>query len=154
MLETLFHECFHAFARNLLYTDKEIPRWLNEGMACYFEMSVMEGGELIHGAPDRGRMNLYREEAARGKLPRLEAVLRGTNFVVEHEGHIDRAVTAYSVSWALAHYLTTRLTRDQMDGYVASVAAGADPADALVKALGQPLSKIDEALRAHVASLK
>jgi hypothetical protein len=154
MLETLFHECFHAFARNLLYTDKEIPRWLNEGMACYFEMSVMEAGELLHGAPNRDRMRLYRDMAAKGKLPRLEAVLRGTDFVVEHEGHIDRAVTAYSVSWALAHYACTAMTRDQMDGYVASVAAGADPADALVKALGQPLSSIDEAVRAHVASLK
>ncbi len=154
MLETLFHECFHAFARNLLYGDKEIPRWLNEGMACYFEMSVMEAGELLHGAPNRDRLKLYRDAAAKGKLPRLDAVLRGTDFVVEHKGHIDRAVSAYAMSWALAHYLSTRMTRDQMDGYVASVAAGADPADALARALGQPLSRIDEAVRAHVAALR
>lgn len=154
MLETLFHECFHAFARNLLYGDKEIPRWLNEGMACYFEMSVMENGELLHGAPNRDRMKRYREEAAKGKLPRIEAVLRGSDFVIEHQGHIDRAVSAYAMSWALAHYLSTRMTRDQMDGYVASVAAGADPADALVRALGEPLPKIEEAVRAHVAALR
>ncbi|MCK6461206.1 MAG: DUF1570 domain-containing protein, partial [Planctomycetes bacterium] len=139
---------------NLLYGDKEIPRWLNEGMACYFEMSVMEAGELLHGAPNRDRMRLYRDAAAKGTLPRLDAVLRGTDFVVEHKGHIDRAVSAYAMSWALAHYLSTRMTRDQMDGYVASVGAGADPADALVKALGQPLSKIDEAVRAHVATIR
>ncbi|HEX5136751.1 MAG TPA: DUF1570 domain-containing protein [Planctomycetota bacterium] len=154
MVETLFHECFHAFARNLLYTDKEIPRWLNEGMACYFEMSVMEAGELIHGAPNRERMQFYRQVAADGKLPRLESVLRGTDFVIDHEGHVDRAVTAYAVAWALAHYVSTRLSRDQMDAYVSGVAAGADPADALAKALGQPVAKIDEAVRAHVASLR
>ena len=81
-------------------------------------------------------------------------MLRGADFVVEHEGHIDRAGTAYAVSWALAHYLSTRMTRDEMDAYVGSVAAGADPAHALVKALGQPLGKIDEAVRAHVAALR
>ncbi len=154
MFETLFHECFHAFANNRLYVDKEIPRWLNEGMACYFEMSVMEAGELIHGAPNRERMNLYREALAKKKVPDLRAVLRGTDFVIEHAGHIDRAVAAYAVSWALAHYLCTRMTRDEMDAYVASVTAGADPVDALVKALNQPLPRIEEAVRAHVAALK
>lgn len=154
MFETLFHECFHAFAKNRLYVDKEIPRWLDEGMACYFEMSVMENGNLLHGAPNRDRMKLYRAAAAKRKLPDLESVLRGADFVVEHEGHIDRAVSAYAVSWALAHYLCTRMTREEMDAYVGSVAAGADPARALVKALNQPLAKIDEAVRAHVAALK
>jgi len=154
MFETLFHECFHAFARNHLFAGKEIPRWLNEGMACYFEMSVVEDGELIHGAPNPERKKLYRDAAARGRLPRLESVLRGDDFVVEHAGHIDRAIAAYAVSWALAHYLTTHMTRKQIDGYVTDVAAGADPADAFGRALGQPLPKIEQAVREHVASLK
>jgi len=154
MVETLFHECFHAFARNRLYVNKEIPRWLNEGMACYFEMSVMEAGELIHGAPNWGRMQLYKKVAEEGKLPRLEAILRGTDFVIEHEGHVDRAVTAYAVAWALAHYVATTMSRDQIDAYVSEVNAGADPADALVTVLGQPLPKIEQAVRAHVASLR
>ncbi len=154
MFETLLHECFHAFVRNHLHAGKEMPLWLEEGMACYFEMSVMEDGVLIHGAPNPDRLRLYREMAAKRKLPPLEAVVSGKDFVVEHAGHIDRAVVAYAVSWALAHYVTTRMTREQIDGYVTSVAKGADPAGALAKALGQPLPKIDEALRAYVAGLR
>lgn len=156
MFELLFHECFHAFARNRLYSGKEIPRWLNEGMASYFEMSVVEGEELIHGAPNTPMLRLFREQASKGGLPDLATVLRddGNMFLVTHEGNIDRSNLAYAVCWATAHYLTSRLSRDQMDDYVSRVATGADPADALSKVLGQPLGKIDEAVREHVAALR
>ena len=156
MFEMLFHECFHAFARSQLFTDKEIPRWLNEGMASYFEMSVVENGELIHGAPHPAFLKLCRDAGRSRQLPDLASVLRdrGESFLVAHAGEIDRSNRAYAVSWALAHYLSTRMSPDQMDAYVTDVASGADPADALARRLGQPLGRIDEAVRAHVASLK
>jgi len=156
MFEVLFHECFHAFARNRLFRDKEIPRWLNEGMASYYEMSVVEDGELIHGAPNGTLLEAYRTQAATRQLPDLESVLRagGESFVVLHAKHRDHSTGAYAVSWALAHYLSARLTADQSNAYIDAVDSGADAASALEKALGQSLAELDEAVRAHVATLR
>jgi hypothetical protein len=156
VFEILLHECFHAFARNRLFTDREIPRWLNEGMASYFEMSVVENGELIHGAPNSHLLKCYREAETKRHLPRLDHVLRagGEMFLVLHKGQIDRSNRAYAVSWALAHYISSRMTAEQTDAYVSDVAAGTDAADALAKSLKQPIWKIEEAVRAHVATLK
>jgi hypothetical protein len=64
MYETLFHETFHAFAANYLWTEKDdgkLPHWLHEGMATYYERSVVEAGELIHGSIDPGMLELAKE---------------------------------------------------------------------------------------------
>ncbi len=154
MFERLFHESFHAFASSRLSGANGIPRWLDEGMASYFEASTVESGDWVHGAPNAEMLKLCRDP--RGALPRLGSVLRddGKMLSNRHEGRLERSAGAYAVSWALAHYLSARMTAEQMDAYLTAVAGGADAADALAKALGQPLGKIDEAVRAHVASMK
>ena len=156
MFETLFHEGFHAFAQNRLFTEKEIPRWLNEGMAAYYEMSVVEAAELIHGAPNAGLLKVFREQRLNGSLPALASVLRGGGemFLLTHKENEDRSNGSYAVSWALAHYLSTRVTADQMDAYVTDVAGGKDSVEALSKVLGKTLAEIEDAMFVHVAGMK
>lgn len=147
MYEALFHECFHAFARNRL---KGIPRWLEEGMALRFETCVIEDGELTHGGRNRELLKLLRD----GKLPALASVLRGDALPAAHEGAIDRSSRGAALAWAAADHLCPRMTAEQVAAYLAATAKGADQADALAAALGQSLGKIDESVRAHIASLR
>jgi hypothetical protein len=156
MFETLFHEGFHAFAQNRLFTEKEIPRWLNEGMAAYYEMSVVEAGELVHGAPHPELLRVFREQRQNRTLPRLAAVLRGGGemFLLTHKNSVERSNGAYAVSWALAHYLIPRVSADQMESYVTEVAGGKDPVEALGKVLGKTADEIEDAMIVHAAGLK
>jgi hypothetical protein len=159
MFEMLFHEGFHAFAANHLWEGSakaEFPRWLHEGMASYFEMSVVEGGELIHGAPHPAFHKLYREKAILNALVPLEQVLGGgpDQFLVTHRSQAARSSAYYAQSWALSHYLASRATRDQIAAYVGEVLAGQDGVKAFEKMLGKSCREAEADLRRHIEGLK
>lgn len=156
MYEVLFHESFHAFAANHLWegsTQREFPRWLHEGMATYFEMSVVEGGELLHGTPHPAFVNLLRTSA----LIRLEDVLRGgaEMFAVSHISEVKRSSTYYAQSWLLAHYLSTRATAAQIEAYVNDILAGNDLLRTFERLVGgKSTLLVEKELQAHLNSLK
>jgi hypothetical protein len=159
MFETLFHEGFHAFAANFLWEgsgQKEFPRWLHEGMACYFESAVVENGTLLHGTPHRALLRVFREQQVLRTLIPLEKILRGgpDAFSLSHPSEAERRTLAYAQSWALAHYLSSRATPAQLEGYVTDVLGGADPAQALERRLGRPLRAVEEELLRHMDGLK
>ena len=159
MFEMLYHEGFHAFATNFLWegsSKAEFPRWLHEGMASYFEMSAVEGGELIHGAAHPTFHKLFREKAILNALVPLDQVVKGgpEHFLVTHRSQAARSTAYYAQSWALAHYLASRATRDQIAAYVGEVLAGQDGVKAFEKMLGKPCREIEGDLRKHIEGLK
>jgi hypothetical protein len=159
MFETLYHEGFHAFAMNHLWEaagPREIPRWLNEGMAAYFEMSVVEGGELIHGAPHPGFLGICRDDAARSGLMPVEKLIVGgpEHFLVTHRSQAARSGLYYGESWALAHYLSTRATRERIAAYVSDVLAGQDPVKAFEKMAGRSCREVEAELKKHLDALR
>src|SRR5207247_4218782 len=99
---------------------KEFPRWLHEGTACYFEMSAVEGGDLIHGAPNATLLKVFKEKAVLNALAPLEMVLRGgpEQFLMTHRSQQDRATTSYAQSWALAHYLRSEAHTSELQSRV------------------------------------
>jgi len=154
MYQTLFHEGFHAFSRNYLFAEKAVPHWLDEGMACVFEQSVVEAGELIHGQVDAELQRTCRAGfAARRAIP-LGDLLKadGRMFAVTHLGSAARSHMAYAQSWAMAHWLTQQATLEQLDRYVSDVSSGRDPVLALVEMLGRPVRTIEEQVRRHVGA--
>ena len=159
MFETLYHEGFHAFAANHLWESsgtREIPRWLHEGMAAYYEMSAVEAGDLIHGAPHADFVKVCRLEQARSGLLPVEKILQGgpEHFLVTHRSQARGSGLYYAQSWALAHYLSTRTTREQVAAYVVDVLNGQDPVKAFEKMLGKPCREIDAELKKHLDALK
>jgi hypothetical protein len=159
MFETLYHEGFHAFATNFLWEgsgQKEFPRWLHEGMASYFEMSAVEGGELIHGAAHPEFRRIYQEKAIGNALVPVDRLVTGgpEQFLVTHRSQAARSTAYYAQSWALAHYLASRATREQIATYVGEVLAGQDGGKALEKMLGKPCREIEAELRRHIDGLK
>ncbi|MHC4606580.1 MAG: DUF1570 domain-containing protein [Planctomycetota bacterium] len=159
MFEMLYHEAFHAFVNNLLWEKRktEIPRWLNEGMACYFERSVVENGSLVHGAVHPGFMKLLGGKMKENELHPLTKILKAgvELFVVAHGQDPTASGTCYAQSWLLVHYMTRKLTREQIDAYVESVTVkGRDPVAAFEKMMVQTTAQVEAALRKHHESLK
>ena len=159
MFETLYHEGFHAFANNHLWEgagQREFPRWLHEGMATYFEMSAVEGGELVHGAPHPEFVKVCRAEAVRSGLLPVEKIVTGggDRFVVVHRSEARGSGLYYAESWALAHWLSTRATREQVAAYVADILSGADPLKAFEKLAGRPCREVDLEIKKHLDRLK
>jgi len=159
MFEMLFHEGFHAFASNFLWERSEraeIPRWLNEGMAGYFEMSAVEGGELIHGAPNPSFHKLLKEKIILNTLVPVELIVKGgpEQFLMVHRSEQDRATAYYAQSWALAHWLSARATREQIAAYVGDVMGGKDPVASFERLAGRPCREVEAELRKHLQGLK
>ncbi len=159
MYETLFHEAFHAFAANYLWDDVDnrgIPRWLHEGMATYFEMSVVEAGELIHGAPHPVLLRLLRDAVAGPVFPAVPDILRAGADVyrVDHREEAARSTLHYACAWALVHLLSRRTTRETLEAYVAEVVGGRDPVESFEKLAGKKWPEVQAELRLHIEALR
>lgn len=160
MYEILFHESFHAFAANFLWDDADnagLPRWLHEGMASYFERSVVEGGHLVHGAVHPTFLRVLRGAQRDSNLVAVgNIVAAGAEmFQVQHDGDIPRQEAAYAHAWGLAHYLLSRgITREQLEAYVADVSAGRNRVQAFEKLAGRRIGEVEAEWRLHLNSLK
>ncbi len=56
LLNTMLHEAFHAFSdSHLTAPGKNLPRWVEEGLAEYFANSRIENGRLVTGKLNQGR---------------------------------------------------------------------------------------------------
>jgi len=158
MFETLFHEGFHAFASNYLWEgsgQKEFPRWLHEGMACYFERSVVESGMLIHGASYPEFLKLLKERYVLRTVFPVEKILRGgaEMFGLTHASQAERRTAYYAHSWGLAHYLASRVTSKEIETYVNDVLSGKDGVAAFERMTGKTCAQVDVELRAHLEAM-
>jgi len=103
---TLQHEAFHQFAFNSI--SKELPVWLNEGMAQLFEEAIWTGDGfwLGHIAPRRVRQ--LQNDLAKGRLIDFETILPMTP--EEWANNLGRdgdlGATQYNQAWAMVHFLT------------------------------------------------
>lgn len=160
MFEALFHEGFHAFAVNFLWVRGgkcAVPRWLDEGLASYYEMSAVDADELVHGAPQPGFLALIREASQKGKLLPLADILRADpmKFLVVHRSQAERSTLHYAQSWAIAHYMVGRVPREKMQAYVVAVKNGADSVKAFRKMMGgRSVRQIEAEVRHHLEALE
>ena len=120
-------------------------------MATYYERSVVEAGELIHGSIDPGMLELVK----RATVPLEKVVVAGgESFLVTHPTEVDRSNAHYASAWGLAHYLVGKgTTRDQFEAYAKASQSG-DAKRAFEALAGKPLSQFEPEWRAYVQSLK
>jgi hypothetical protein len=159
MFEALFHEGFHAFALNFLWVrggKSAVPRWLDEGLASYYEMSAVDADELVHGAPHPGFLGLIRKASTEGKLLAVEDILRADpmKFLVVHRSQAERSTLHYAQSWAIAHYMAGRVPREKIQAYVVAVKNGTDSVKAFRKMMGgRPVRTVEAEVRHHLEKL-
>ena len=101
----LQHEGFHQFALN--YIGPNLPVWINEGLAQYFEDSVIVGQRLAVGLTSPSRIVRVKEAIEDGSVMPL-ASLAQISSRQWNQAMRDRpqdSAMLYAQSWSLVYYL-------------------------------------------------
>jgi hypothetical protein len=147
MFHTLAHEAFHAFFRNRIKKPEHATvntRWLNEGLAMYFESALFDGVDLLAGVPNKLWISHLQSSQKKAGLVDLETLLKGSgkDFIVHSREQTERSNTFYFQSWYLVRYLIENgRLRDPavMTDYVSNVAEGKDAVKAFCDLTGMEL---------------
>jgi tetratricopeptide (TPR) repeat protein len=141
--EVARHEYVHEY---LATRCPGVPRWLNEGMACFFQTLRPAGNGVRLGEADLRRL---RELATEGLLP-VEDLERIKPF---SPGVQTRRY--YATAWLLTHYLLTGDdgTRAKLGVFMETRRRGEPPTD-WVKAFGRTPEALDRELHAYLARIR
>lgn len=151
MLQTLYHEGFHAFLGQFLFDEelvKDVPLWLNEGLAQYFEHARVEGPRLILGREDEAKTALLRKFHRQNTLiPLRKMITAGSkDYMVHKIGDAERSTKNYLQAWWLVRMLGEkgRLKKKHLDAFVKALAAGKSPEEALPILSGMTNDELEE----------
>jgi len=139
--EVLQHEGFHQFAWHAI--GPNLPVWLNEGLAQYFEHAVLdEDGRMSLGLTSRARIERVQAAIKRGDAVPIIALMRvtGKQWANLLRDHPDRANLLYAQSWSLAYFLIHANNgehKPKLMDYLKRLANGDRPDDALLMAFGK-----------------
>ena len=100
VIATIYHEANHA-----ILTEKapEVPLWINEGLAEYFERIVPKNDSVTIGHQDRRQFNLAQSLTA-GNLPELSSYLSSWEGPWKQNPQAEDE-DKRSIAWSLVHYL-------------------------------------------------
>ena len=99
--QVLAHEGFHQFLGYEL--GLEVPIWLNEGLAQYFETSYVDNGRLHTGMVDRNKLRAAKYLFLSKRAPAVSDLLQ-----MDRATFYANAPVTYPMSWALVYYLMMR----------------------------------------------
>ena len=116
LVATIIHEATHQIAFNcgLQTRHADIPRWLSEGLAIYFEtpdLSSSKGWRTI-GAVNQVRLTGFREYVRRGRpADSLASLIANDQRMLDPE----RADDSYGEAWALNYFLIRQHPKQYVD---------------------------------------
>lgn len=142
-MQIVSHEYTHlAFA----HAGYRLPPWLNEGLAELFSTLHPQGEFTLYGDVLPGRLQ---ELDAESWVP-LQTILAADE-KSPYYNESNKAGSLYDEGWALVHMLATSDEyRTRFWQVVKDVNAGANSMDALEKAYGMPLAKLEDSLQWYV----
>ncbi|MEM8495582.1 MAG: DUF1570 domain-containing protein, partial [Planctomycetota bacterium] len=101
----LQHEGFHQFAWK--YLGPDLPTWVNEGLAQYFEDAPLVNGRLVVGVTDRARLARVRAALTAGQTLPLGTLFslgeEAWNDAVHHDE--NHSGLLYAQSWSAVYFL-------------------------------------------------
>jgi hypothetical protein len=101
---TLQHEAFHQFAYAAI--GKNIPTWLNEGLAEVFEEGIYDGQRFQLGEVPPRRLRQLQEDLRSGGITDFASFLTRSEEAWERNmTDTARAASQYGQAWAMTHYL-------------------------------------------------
>jgi len=143
------HEATHQllYAGGLFTAGRQYPFWLNEGLACCFELADSGG----HAGPtfvNQYRLRGYDELGKLGKLKPLSEL-------IEYEPADDRPISAaaadYAQAWALLHFLWNKHPAELQKYLEAQSRAGlSDRGELFSESFGKNMNDLDGAFRRHM----
>ena len=144
MLRTVRHEGFHQYFDQV--TD-HAPRWLNEGLAEYFELSRRVGGKWRDGAVHAAHLDRL---SVADHVPLSEFLFQGPG------AFYANARLHYAQAWALVHLLLEGgpEQRKRFDALLDGLIGG-EESHALIERVFPPHERrgLEDRLREHVLSL-
>ncbi|MEM6459808.1 MAG: DUF1570 domain-containing protein [Planctomycetota bacterium] len=150
---TLQHEGFHQFAWHHL--GPQLPHWVNEGLAQYFEDAVPTASGLTLGLADAGRVARVRGAITRRETLPLAAIAGSgrAEWLAALRYDPERATLLYAQSWSLVYFLIHGeggRYRPAFEDYLQHLAEGETSEDAFAAAFGGlPLPALGPRWRAH-----
>ncbi len=103
--EVLQHEAFHQFAASVIHRD--LPPWLNEGLAVMFEEGIWTGRNFLLGQIPPRRIRQLQDDIASNKLidfpTMMKMSLKDWNTAMNQD-HL-RGATQYTQAWAMCEFL-------------------------------------------------
>ncbi len=143
-----FATVYHEYTHYLLRHNTEIPLWLNEGLAEFYQNSEIKSdyANIGDASPDD---ILYLRQEHLLPLPVLLAVDHSSPYYHDEK----KGSMFYSESWALTHYLFMNDIANHshhLTEYLIETSKGADPVGAAGKAFGD-LNKLQDELERYVS---
>lgn len=130
---TIQHEGFHQFAHYTI--SKQIPVWLNEGLAEYFGEGVWTGDGLMTGLVPPGRLKRIQEMIKAEKLVPFSRMVTMSH----SEWNEQMTLENYDQGWSMVHFLVhadNGKYQRPLTKYIAALAALAPPMDAFTAQFG------------------
>jgi hypothetical protein len=117
-IEVVSHEATHQMAGNtgLLPRNIQIPTWVHEGLATYFEAPEDATWSGV-GAVNQDRLDRYRQLDGDDKHSNVDFIVGNEIFSTAET--LDATLHGYGQSWALTHFLVER----HFDKYTAFLAS-------------------------------
>jgi len=148
-LTTVYHEYTHFLIDNS-FGRSNIPAWLNEGIAEYYEKFQIENDQKVTlGATNENHLRLLQQ----GKFIPLETFF-ATDYYTLHKQTKQNAQLFYAEAWALTHFLlhgNGGARRVQFDEFIELLSSGAKPNDAFQKAFETDNAAIEAELKKYIA---
>ncbi|MEJ7846814.1 MAG: DUF1570 domain-containing protein [Pyrinomonadaceae bacterium] len=145
---TIIHEYVH-FLMSINFNKDEIPAWLNEGLAEYFETVQVSGGRTVSiGDLREDHLKLLR----RSDFIPLSKFFGMDNPSVHGGGDAKRSLF-YAQSWALIHCLSQKLGKTGGNGFdniLTLINGTTNPETAVREAFGQTDGEFEKMLREFV----
>jgi len=145
---TIFHEYVHFLLdRNIGRSD--LPPWLNEGLAEYYEtLHVIDNQRISLGGPPNGHLLLLRQN----ELISFKTFFAIDNSSLHRNGDESRSLF-YAQAWAMVHYLFHTgkgANENQFNRFLALIAKKEAPESAFQQAFQTDYAALEKALRKYI----
>lgn len=146
-MAVIFHEYTHLLTSHIA---KELPLWLNEGLAELYSTFAVKNNEVTLGIPIRSHVYFLRDQ----KFLPLESL-----FAVKHDSPVynegDKQGVFYAQSWALIHYITlgNKSARQmQLVEFVKLLESGMEVSRAFNEAFKTDYATMEKELRRYIGN--
>jgi hypothetical protein len=159
---TLQHEAFHQFAFRSI--NKNLPPWLNEGLAQLFEEAIWTGkGFILNQVPPRRTRQLQADIKAKRLIPFekfLPMTLDQWNETLTSDA--QRGATQYNQAWAMVYFLVNAGTenggkakyRERLVTLLKKTAAGQPAEEAFKEAFSDNIKGFQSRFAEYVMALQ
>lgn len=143
--EVLQHEGFHQFA--FAFIGQELPIWVNEGLAQYFEDAVFTRNRMHLGLARERRIAVIQQGLKDASAIDFDALLEMTNDTWRQNVLTDRhrADLQYNQSWSICYFLIhgdDGKYQKAFEDYLMRVSNGTPSSDAFLEAFGAKDTKL------------